>query len=129
MTSTDEASGTLAALVQCLEAEYRALLAEDLQELAAVMARKEQLLAQFAAQSLGHGGAQSNPGRELAQCRQALTRVRDLTQRNALVLAPRSAAVRARLRFLQAAVGRATVYAADGSIGSGRLRPSYPQSA
>jgi len=130
MTSTRAAaSGGLDALVECLEAEYRALLAEDHEQLEAVLARKEQLLSDLAALPAVLGSPQSDRARALAPWKLALARVRELNQRNAIVLAPRAAANRARLRFLQSALGRDTVYAADGSVVSGRLRAAQAQSA
>ncbi|HYA66110.1 MAG TPA: hypothetical protein VEE84_05445 [Burkholderiaceae bacterium] len=129
MASTDAAASAVAALAQCLEDEYRALLAENLEQLAAVLGRKERLLAELASHCTALGAAQSDGGRASSQWAKALMRVRAMNQRNALVLAPRSAAIRARLRFLQAAVGRDAVYRADGSLGAGRLRAGQGQNA
>jgi len=129
MSSTHEASGTVAALLQCLEAEYGALLAADLEQLAWAISRKEQLLAQLASQTAALSAPQVDGRRELARCRQALARAQHLNQRNALVLVPRFSANRARLRFLQSAVDRDPVYGADGSIGLGRIRVGSAQSA
>jgi len=109
--------GPLEALVQCLEAEYAALLAEDFVRLEAVLAQKEQLLARLAAlPAAGVGSPQGAPKGTLAPLKKAFTRVRDLNQRNALVLAPRAAANRARLHFLQSALGRGALYQSDGSV-------------
>jgi len=119
MTPKEPAAGELAALVECLEAEYRALLAEDLEQLDTVLARKERLLRDLAARS-------ATPG---ASWKQTLPRVRQMNQRNALLLAPRSAAIRARLRALQSAIGRDGLYAADGSLAPGGIRAAYPRSA
>lgn len=119
MMPKEAAASDLAALVECLEAEYRALLAEDLEQLDAVLARKERLLRDLASRSAAPG----------ASWKQALARVRQMNQRNALVLAPRSAAIRARLRALQSAIGRDGLYAADGSLASGGFRAAYPRSA
>ncbi|SPE19400.1 hypothetical protein SBBP1_100035 [Burkholderiales bacterium] len=128
MTSPDAAAvGGLDALVECLEAEYRALLAEDHERLEAVLARKEQLLSDLAALPAALGRPQSDRARAQAPWKQALARVRELNQRNAMVLAPRAAGNRARLRFLQSALGRDTGYAADGSVASGRLRAIQTQ--
>ena len=123
------ASSGLDALVECLEAEYRALLAEDHEQIEAVLARKERLLSDLAALPAILGSPQSDRARALAPWKQALARVRELNQRNAIVLAPRAAGNRARLRFLQSALGRDSVYAADGSVAAGHLRAVQAQSA
>jgi flagellar biosynthesis/type III secretory pathway chaperone len=111
------ASSPLEALVHCLEAEYSALLAEDYDRLGTILAQKERLLARLASLP---GGAVGSPQGDRARARspwkQAFARVRDLNQRNALVLAPRAAGNRARLQFLQSALGRGALYAADGSV-------------
>ena len=105
-------AGSLGALLQCLEDEYRALLADDATQLEAVLARKEHLLAQLAADpGIALGPARGRPD---AVATGTLTRARELNQRNALVLAPRAAANRARLRCLQSALGGVALYAADG---------------
>jgi flagellar biosynthesis/type III secretory pathway chaperone len=106
--------------VHCLEAEYSALLAEDYDRLDAVLVQKEQLLVRLAALA---GGArpQGDRARAAAPWKRAFARVRELNQRNALVLAPRAAGNRARLHFLQSALGRGALYAADGLV-----RPGHP---
>jgi flagellar biosynthesis/type III secretory pathway chaperone len=107
----------LEALVHCLEAEYSALLAEDYERLGAILARKEQLLARLATlPGAGVGAPQGDRARASAPVRQALSRVRELNQRNAQALAPRAAGNRARLHFLQSALGRGALYGADGSV-------------
>jgi len=123
MKSTDNAAsasaqGGLEALVACLEDEYRALLADDHEQLDAVLVRKQQLLSQLASQP-GFGQPQGDPARARSGL-QALERVRQLTHRNAITLAPRLLANGARLRFLQAAMGQASVYTADGSVSGAR---------
>lgn len=103
----------LGALVDCLEAEYRALLDQDCARLESVLALKERLLGELAAQAA--------PGRQPAVLpgRAELARLRKLNARNARTLAPRALANGARLRFLQAALGRAPqLYSADGSMAS-----------
>lgn len=114
-----ESANPLEALVQCLQDEYRALLAEDLPQLERVLATKQQLLAELAAATgtMAMGARQGNGQRPRAP--RALARLRALNERNALVLAPRSAGNRARLQFLQSALGRAPLYAADGSVRGG----------
>lgn len=129
MASTDAAASELSLLIDCLEAEYRALLAEDAGQLQAVLARKKQLLTDLAARPAARGALQDNNGQATKLLKQTLTRLREMNRRNALVLAPRSAVIRARLRFLQSAAGRDPVYAADGSLTSGVFRATYPQSA
>jgi flagellar biosynthesis/type III secretory pathway chaperone len=123
-----EAAGCLNELVHCLEAEYSALLAEDHERLDAVLAQKEQLLARLASQP---GLSPAGPGRTraLAPWRRALAHVRELNRRNAIALAPRAVGNRARLRFLQTALGRDAVYAADGSVAASQLRAPPQRSA
>jgi len=107
--------GPLQDLVHCLEAEYRALLAEDLPELERVLQRKQQLLADLAnkASPTSPGSPQgSGAGAPLTH---AAAQLRALNERNAQVMAPRAAGNRARLQFLQAALGRSALYAQDGS--------------
>ncbi len=117
------ARSPLDALVLCLEAEYRALLAEDAQQLEAVLAQKQQLLARLAETAgAAMGQPQGEPPRSGAPLRRALARLRELNARNASVLAPRAARDRARLQFLQSALGRPALYGADGSV---RAQP-YP---
>lgn len=111
-------AGTLSALLQCLEDEYSALLAEDGDRLEAVLARKEQLLARLAADpGVGLGQAQGRPG-ATSPLAEPLARARDLNRRNGVVLAPRAAANRARLRCLQSALGGVALYEADGQVAS-----------
>jgi flagellar biosynthesis/type III secretory pathway chaperone len=109
--------GPLDDLVQCLEAEYAALLAEDYDRLDAVLAQKEILLTRLASlPEAAVGSAQGKPVRIAPPWKKAFARVRELNQRNALVLAPRAAGNRARLHFLQSALGRGALYAPDGSV-------------
>jgi hypothetical protein len=129
MASTDAAAGEFAALIDCLEAEYRALLAEDIGQLHAALARKQQLLMHLAEVPAGLGLPYGNLGPAAAPFKRALAHVHEMNRRNAQVLAPRSAAIRARLRFLQAAVGHDPVYSADGSLTSGVFRAAHPHSA
>jgi flagellar biosynthesis/type III secretory pathway chaperone len=120
-------AGILSALLQCLEDEYTALLSEDASRLETVLARKEQLLAQLAADpGMALGQAQGKP-RSALTLADALARARDLNRRNAVVLRPRAAANQARLRCLQSALGGVALYEADGQaaamprpIGAGR---------
>jgi len=129
MTSTDVVDSALSTLIECLQSEYRALLADDLEQLAGALERKRRLLAELSSQRLALLGATPDSRGTPAPWQQALARARDMNQRNALVLAPRWAAVRARLHFLQAAVKGDALYAADGSLGAGGFRAAYPQSA
>lgn len=130
MASTDAAADQLGALINCLEAEYRALLTEDIGQLQAVLARKQQLLVDLTAWPTAMHAPHNKSAPAIAAVKQKLTHLRELNRRNAHVLAPRSAVIRARLRFLQAAAGRDPVYAADGSLTpAGVFRAAYPQSA
>lgn len=129
MASTNIFASELVALIDCLESEYRALLAQDIGQLSAVLAHKRQLLARLAAQPAASGTPHGNDRQASVHVRRALTRLREMNRRNALVLGPRSAVIGARLRFLQAAIGRNPVYAADGSLAPGVFRAAYPHSA
>ena len=116
-----KAPGPLEALVQCLEDEYSALLGEDYERLERVLAQKEQLLARLAAlPSAAIGTPQGDRARAGAAARLTMRHVRRLNERNAMVLAPRSAGNRARLQFLQSALGRGALYGADGSVSATR---------
>jgi flagellar biosynthesis/type III secretory pathway chaperone len=130
MTSDNPAAASsLEPLVECLEAEYSALLAEDHERLEAVLARKEQLLAQLATlPAVAVGQPQSDRARAQTPWKQAIARVRELNRRNSVVLAPRAAGNSARLRFLQSALGRDALYGADGSVAPGRIRALQPRS-
>jgi flagellar biosynthesis/type III secretory pathway chaperone len=111
------AAGPLEALVLCLEDEYGALLDEDYERLDAILARKQLLLARLAdLPAAAVGAPQGDRARADALARRALQHVRELNHRNASVLAPRAAGNRARLQFLQSALGRGALYAADGSV-------------
>ena len=124
------AAGPLEALVRCLEDEYSALLDEDYDRLDAILARKEQLLVRLAALPAAAVGApQGDRTRAEAAARRSLHHVRELNQRNALVLAPRAAGNRARLQFLQSALGRGALYAADGSVQDSHPQPAGGRSA
>lgn len=116
MATTDPATAqNLLDLIECLEEEYAALLAEDSGRIEAALHRKQRLLAQLACQpGLGVGPAQGRPAAMPAAWERALVRARDLNARNAIVLAPRAAANRARLRFLQSALGAVALYDAGG---------------
>jgi len=103
------------ALVACLEDEYQALLAEDGVRLEGILLRKQQLLAELAALPAPGANAARLPPAVL----RALSRARQMNQRNALALAPRMAANRARLRFLQAALGRSPTYTSEGALATG----------
>jgi flagellar biosynthesis/type III secretory pathway chaperone len=129
MASTQPAAGELAALVECLEDEYRALLAEDIGQLHAVLTRKQQLLTLLAGVPADLGLAYGNLRQEAAPFPRALARLHEMNRRNAQVLAPRLAGIRTRLRFLQAAVGHDSVYSADGSLTTGAFRAAFPRSA
>lgn len=116
-TTTRLPDDPLQALVLCLEAEYRALLADDAERLEAAVAQKERLLAllvQLPPAALGQ--PQGDGLRRRAQSHPAIARLRELNGRNALALAPRAARNRARLQFLQSALGRPLLYGADGAV-------------
>jgi flagellar biosynthesis/type III secretory pathway chaperone len=130
MTQYDPtAAQGLDALAECLEAEYEALLAEDHRQLEAVLARKEQLLARLSSSpGLGLGHRQNPAAGVPAAWKRLMERVRALNQRNATVLAPRAAVNRARLSFLQSALGGVALYAADGMTASGRINAGTSRS-
>jgi len=115
-------AGPLDALVQCLEDEYSALLDEDYDRLERVLALKQQLLERLVAlPSAAVGAPQGDRARSgSARAPASLHQVRKLNERNAQVLAPRAAGNRARLQFLQSALGRGALYGADGSVGANR---------
>ncbi len=129
MASPDAAASELSSLIDCLQAEYHALLAEDAGQLQAVLGRKQQLLTDLAARRAAMGAPLGKGEETTRLLKQALMRLREMNRRNALVLAPRSAVIRARLRFLQAAAGSDPVYASDGSLAPAVFRAAYPQSA
>jgi len=121
---------SLEAVVQCLEAEYRALLAEDFNELDRVLRQKEALLSELAQlPAMAVGRAQGDHARTAAPWKRAFERVSALNKRNAMVLVPRAAANRARLHFLQSALGRAAGYGADGAVAQVRQYAGLGQSA
>jgi flagellar biosynthesis/type III secretory pathway chaperone len=120
MAQTDPATArNLLALLECLEEEYAALLAEDLPRLEGLLARKQALLAELAGQpGLALGPSQARPAPAIAQ---ALARARALNERNAIVLQPRAVSNHARLRFLQSALGAVALYGADGQTARERM--------
>ncbi len=121
--------GALQSLVECLEAEYQALLAEDHDRLDAVLRQKEILLSKLAGLPAIAGSASGGRPRTPAPWKRTLERVRALNRRNAVVLGPRALGNGARLRFLQSVLGRAALYAADGSVSGGPLHTTLPRSA
>lgn len=122
MSHATPTAATLEALVQCLEEEYLALLAEDAGQLETVLLRKEQLLERLAVAAGSAAGAhETSPGARAdadPPWRRRLAQARALNARNARALAPRAASKRARLNFLQAALRPATVYGASGAVAS-----------
>jgi flagellar biosynthesis/type III secretory pathway chaperone len=94
----------LTALVQSLHEESDALVAGDADRLASIANRKHRLLQQLA--PLVPGAAPNWP-RELVQ------KAKNLNDRNALLLAPRLTATRARVDAIRQAGGQ-TLYGADG---------------
>ena len=122
--------GLIDALVQCLEDEYRALLDENYPRLEQVLARKQQLLDSLAAlPAAAIGAPQGDRARAGARARLSLHHVRKLNERNARVLAPRAAGNRARLQFLQSALGQGALYGADGSVSAARRLSAGGRSA
>jgi flagellar biosynthesis/type III secretory pathway chaperone len=124
------AAENLLALLDCLEAEYRALLAEDLQQIESVIAQKERLLARLAshpdlARNQSAGARLDVP----PVWKRALSRARALNQRNAIALGPRLLANGVRLRFLQTALGGLALYGADGLAASNPLAAVPSRSA
>jgi len=113
--------GVIDALVHCLEDEYRALLDENYPRLEQVLARKQQLLDSLASlPAAAIGVPQGDRARAGAGSRLSLHHVRKLNERNARVLAPRAAGNRARLQFLQSALGQGALYGADGSVSAAK---------
>ncbi len=106
--------GILAALAACLDEELSALLASDASALAAVSQRKGELLSRLCESPELVGGHGARTGSASARALRLLCR---MNARNALALAGPMQFNAARLRFLQSAMGRANLYAADGSIG------------
>jgi flagellar biosynthesis/type III secretory pathway chaperone len=108
-TNDPAAAANLLALLDCLAAEERALLAEDLSQIESTLERKRELLARV---------AESLRGKDLhalpAAWRKALARAQALNKRNAITLGPRLLFNNAKLRFLQAALGSEGMYAANG---------------
>ena len=102
---------TITQLIDCLEQEHRALLAEDVAALESVVARKERLLSALSSQQAG------GDRRTTAALGSLLTRARALNQRNAATLTPRMAFNRVRLNALHGARnGDAAVYTASGAF-------------
>jgi flagellar biosynthesis/type III secretory pathway chaperone len=124
------AAEDLLALLDCLQSEYAALLAQDLPLIESALVRKERLLARLASHAeravarkcSGAGGLPPAWG-------PALLRARSLNERNALVLRPRKLANGARLRFLQSALGGLALYGADGLATHGRPLTTPAQGA
>jgi flagellar biosynthesis/type III secretory pathway chaperone len=114
-----EAAKNLLALLDCLEAEYRALLAQDLAQIESTLARKEQLLERLASHPDLASRQKPGGGMALAPAwTRALSRARELNRRNAIVLGPRMLANGARLRCLHSALGGLGLYGADGLAAS-----------
>lgn len=102
---------TIDQLLDCLEQEHRALLAEDLIALESIVARKERLLS-----SLSTLQPAVDP-RSATIRNERLAQAQRLNQRNAATLSPRLAVNRVRLNALHGARnGDATVYNASGAV-------------
>ena len=110
MTRSGPMESTIAELIDCLEQEHRALLAEDVVTLESVVALKERLLSSLAS-------LQAGDRRATAALTSLLTRARALNERNAATLTPRMAFNRVRLNALHGARnGDAAVYTARGAF-------------
>ncbi len=131
MTWNDPAAAeSLLELLDCLQAEYQALLDQDAVRIESALARKKQLLARLASHSDQIVSQEPGGRRELPPAwTQALARARELNRRNAIVLSPRVLFNRARLRCLQGALGGFGLYGADGLATAGRLAAAPPRSA
>ena len=113
MSTASETQNLFNELKSCLDDELHALLADDLSALASTLQRKGALMSRLCELSDAHfqGGDKKN-----SAWPHAIGRLRRLNTRNALALAGPMQFKGARLRFLQAAMGRATLYGADGSM-------------
>lgn len=103
----DDLRGLLAGLVQHLHDETAALIDGDADRVAAIAQAKSTLLLKIAPLAQRAGAASNSAPRDL------LEQARALNDRNALLLAPRLVATRARLDALRQA-GNPLVYGADG---------------
>lgn len=111
-----EIERTLSELVQCLDDEFQAYLREDLEQIEAVMRRKQQLLRSLPSLGIidGRGAQSPAPGSSPATVR-LLHDINKRNQRNLIVLAPRLQQVRAKLQFLLGALGGTELYGRSGS--------------
>ncbi len=110
MTRSGPMESTITQLIDCLEQEHQALLAEDVIALEPVLARKERLLASLSS-------LQARDRHTMAALAGLLARARTLNQRNAATLTPRMAFNRVRLNALRGARnGDAAVYTASGAF-------------
>jgi len=101
--------GAVAELIEALESEHAALLAEDAQALELAIRRKQILL-----DAISRAPAPASRG-----AAGELRRARKLNERNAQVLAPRMQVQAARLQALCAVTGRAPLYGASGGLAGG----------
>jgi flagellar biosynthesis/type III secretory pathway chaperone len=120
----------LAALAACLDEELAALLVGDSSALAVASQRKGELLSRLCESPDLAGGQGAKPGaRKGPASTRAIRLLRRMNARNAVALAGPMQFNAARLRFLQSAMGRANLYAADGSIGQPKgFAAAYVQS-
>lgn len=121
------AAENLLALLDCLEDEYQALLAEDLDRLAPALTRKAELLERLSTLFAADRSPRRVP---LAPAwARALRRARELTRRNAIVLGPRLRANHARLNCLQSFFGDPGLYGANGLTQAARFASAPGRSA
>jgi len=111
----DSAAGTLAQLLQSLQAEGQALAAGDVEQLAQAVHHKELTLKRLAAEI----------GRiDRIALQQAVRALRDLNERNARLLAPHMHINRVRIESLLGAARTGALYSPDGRAAGSQDRPA-----
>ena len=110
-----DASGALQELLESLGAEGDALMGADIDRLAQAVQHKEQTLRRLATVL---GRADRSALREVAR------RLRDLNERNAMLLVPRMQINRARIESLLGAMRAGSLYSADGRSAAAENRPT-----
>lgn len=110
-----DASGALQELLESLGAEGDALMGADIDRLAQAVQHKEQTLRRLAT-VLGRA--------DRSALREAARRLRDLNERNAMLLVPRMQINRARIESLLGAMRAGSLYSADGRSAAAENRPT-----
>jgi len=108
-------AGTLAQLLQCLQAEGEALSGGDVDRLAQAVHQKELTLRRLAAELAGI---------DRVELRRAVRSLRDLNERNARLLAPHMHINRVRIESLFGAARTGALYSSDGRAAGPRDRPA-----